>query len=217
MLRRSCPLLPVLLLLTLAAVAPVAAKDKKKLILPYDILQARTVLVLIDPDAGLSPTDPNANRNARDSVEKAIMKWGRFNLVQETNTADLVIIVRKGHGKMVEPTIGTGRANDHSIILEPTEDGVRLGGRTPNGPNGTDPGGVGSQSPSPRAEVSNGEDSFLVYRGVTEHPDTDNPLDSPPVWRLIAKDALATPGVPAVDEFRKAINEAEKQASKKGP
>ncbi len=217
MLRRSRPLCFLLLLLSLTAVAPLAAKDKKKPGLPYDILQARTVLVLIDPSAGITVSDPNANRNARDSVEKAIMKWGRFNLVQETDTADLVITVRKGHGKIVEPTIGSGRANDHSVVFEPTEDGVRLGGRTPGSPNGTDPGGIGSDSPHPQADISNGEDTFAVYRGVTEHPDSTNPLASPPVWRLIAKDALNTPGVPAVDEFRKAIDEAEKQASKKGP
>jgi hypothetical protein len=47
---------------------------------------------------------------------------------------------------------------------------------------------------------------FAVYRGRR-----DDPLDSTPVWRLSAKDALRSPSVPAVDEFRKLIVEAEKQ------
>jgi hypothetical protein len=47
---------------------------------------------------------------------------------------------------------------------------------------------------------------FVVYRGKR-----DNALDGPPVWRYSEKDALRTPDVPAVDAFRKAIVEAEKQ------
>ena len=39
-----------------------AGKDKKKILLPQDVLDARTVLVVIDPDAGVSMDAPNANR-----------------------------------------------------------------------------------------------------------------------------------------------------------
>jgi hypothetical protein len=31
-----------------------AGKDKKKMILPKDVLEAKTVLVVIDPDAGIA-------------------------------------------------------------------------------------------------------------------------------------------------------------------
>jgi hypothetical protein len=47
---------------------------------------------------------------------------------------------------------------------------------------------------------------FVVYRGKR-----DNALDYPAVWRYIAKDALRSPDVPAVDEFRKLIAKSEKQ------
>ena len=60
-----------------------AAKDKKKGLLPADVLQARTVLVLVDPNAGVAIEHPNADRTAREDVEKALMQWGRFNLVME--------------------------------------------------------------------------------------------------------------------------------------
>src|ERR1700761_7833473 len=83
-----------------------SAKDKKKSILPADVLKARTVLVVIDPSAGVDVTDPNANRIARADVEKALDQWGRFTMVQEGFTADLVMVVRKGSGKLVQPTIG---------------------------------------------------------------------------------------------------------------
>ena len=52
-----------------------AAKDKKKVLLPDDVLEARTVLVVVDPDAGVALDDPLANRNAQEAVEKALMNW----------------------------------------------------------------------------------------------------------------------------------------------
>jgi hypothetical protein len=41
---------PLLLICCLVA----AGKDKKKMILPKDVLEAKTVLVVIDPDAGIA-------------------------------------------------------------------------------------------------------------------------------------------------------------------
>ena len=76
-----------------------AGKDKKRVLLPDDVLEARTVLVVIDPDAGISPESPNANRAARENVEQALMKWGRLELVTDVSSADLVITVRKGKRK----------------------------------------------------------------------------------------------------------------------
>ena len=56
------------------------------------------------------------------------------------------------------------------------------------------------------------KDSFAVYRG-----DVANPLDSSPVWRYIAKDCLQAPNMAAVEEFRKAIAQAEKPQQPKTP
>jgi hypothetical protein len=185
-------------------------KDKKKLLLPVDVLQAHTVLVIVDPSAGVSVQDPNANRTAREDVEQALMKWGRLSPVMEGLTADLVITVRKGHGKLVEPTIGGTPANGNpSVVLQPTDSGARIGART-GGPRGAgDPSSTGQASagPSPQIEAGSSQDTFTVYRNSQEY----DPLDSPPVWRYTAKDALQSPGVPAVDVFRKLIAETEKQ------
>src|SRR6266852_3772942 len=87
----------VFLFLLLLLAPHIDAKNKKKQLLPDYVLRAERVLVVIHPDAGESLTSPMANRTAQDEVEKAIMKWGRFNLAVNAQTVDLVIAVRKGH------------------------------------------------------------------------------------------------------------------------
>jgi hypothetical protein len=94
------------LTLVLLAVPLGNAKDKKKVVLPDYVLKAHTVLIVINPDAGISPLNPNANFVARQDVERAVMNWGRFTLAMEPLTADLVISVRRGTGRTVNPTIG---------------------------------------------------------------------------------------------------------------
>ena len=72
-------------------IAPLAhAKNKKKQELPDYVLNAQTVLVVIHPDAGEPVTNPTANRTAQENVEKALVKWNRFRLVMESQTADLI-------------------------------------------------------------------------------------------------------------------------------
>jgi hypothetical protein len=66
------------LTLLLLAVLAANAKDKKKVVLPDYVLKARTVLIVINPEAGTSLQNPNANWIAQQDVEKAIMNWGRL-------------------------------------------------------------------------------------------------------------------------------------------
>jgi hypothetical protein len=191
-----------------------SGKDKKKVLLPADILQAQTVLVMVDPDAGVDMQDPNANRIARENVEGALVKWGWLRPVAGGSAADLIIVVRKGNGKMAQPTIGGTPVNNTPPVI---------GGRVGNPPacDVSDPrcGGSESGSPSnagpissgahPQMEVSSTEDTFAVYRGG---PDA---LDAPAVWRYTATDALDAPDVPAVEAFRKLVAESEKQLASK--
>ena len=196
----------LLLLGSLAA----SAKDKKKAVLPTDILLAKTVLVIVDPDAGVAIDDPMANHRAQQDVEKALAGWGRFTFAPDLSSADLVITVRIGYGKVAQPTIGNIPQNNRPVVFDPSESGGTMGGRVGNPPLNGDPTSTRPTDPTPQLEVGQAQDTFAVYRGNRDHA-----LDGPPVWRYIAKDALRPPGVPAVDEFRKQIAEAEKQQGAK--
>jgi hypothetical protein len=201
-----------LLLVGLLA-TPVAAKDKKASSLPDYVLRARTVRVVIDPDAGEPLDQPRVNETARDNVEKALMQWGRFNLVMDGAESDLVIVVRTGDGRAGRPTIKGGPIDNRPGTVQPGDGSIRVGaqrGQTPplNDPSMDPP----NRTPRVSDEVGASEDSFAVYRGNTTYP-----LDSSPVWRYIAKDCLREPTIAAVEEFRKAIAAAEKPQPPKGP
>jgi hypothetical protein len=192
--------------LSLVCCLAAAGKDKKKIILPVDVLEARTVLVVVDPDAGMALEAPMANRTAQEDVEKALMNWGRFTIAPDASTADLIISVRKGSGKIAEQTVGGVPINNRPVILEPADSGIGMGGHTGNPSQIGDPTNPQPRTPSPQEEIGQPQDMFVVYRGKR-----DNALDSPAVWRYSAKDALRSPAVPAVEAFRKLIAEAEKQ------
>jgi len=203
----------VLLILLFASLA--VAGNKKKIVLPAYVLKARTVIVLIDPDAGINPEAPLANKTAQEDVEKAIAKWGRLTPVLDPQTADLVITIRKGSGKIVRQTIGGMPTNDRPVIVQPNDTGIRIGaqqGRSPNAPSQPQP---QDTRPFPQTEVGNSEDTFIVYEGHSEGRSNSSLDQQTPAWRYSNKNALHSPNVPAVDEFRKLIEEAEKQQKTK--
>ena len=76
-----------------------AAKDKKKIVLPADVLQAQTVLVVIDPDAGSQWMRPWRTEPPGTPWRTRCRDWGRFRMALSASDADLVISVRKGSGK----------------------------------------------------------------------------------------------------------------------
>lgn len=189
----------------LSLVLPTFAKDKKKQALPDMVLNARRVLVVIYPDAGEPLTDLNANQSARDSVERALMKWGRFELAMEPQTADLVIAVRKGHSG--GPTITNSPTDDRPVIYQPGGADTRVGGQHGHPPDVTSPfpGGMENRGPRITNEIGSSEDAFDVFLGGMEYP-----LDSAPVWHYRGKDALKGSQLAAVEQFHKAIEESEK-------
>jgi hypothetical protein len=186
-----------------------AANNKKKDSLPAEVLDAQTVVVLVDPNAGMATSAPLANRTAQEDVEKALAKWGRLKPALIGNTADLVITVRKGNGKIVQPTVGGEPTNDRPVVVVPSDNGIHVGVQQGRPPDSTQP-PPQDTSPGLGSEVGSTEDTFLVYRGGSGSP----PLDRAPVWRYVAKNALRSPDVPAVAEFRKALEAALKQQQK---
>ena len=195
------------LALAVLLITPTLAKDKKPVI-PDDVLRARTVLVVIDPDAGAPLDQPRANSVARENVEKALMEWGRFNLVMEGEEPDLIITVSTGDGRPVRPTIRGGPIDSRPGYGQTTDSSVRIGGHQGQPPPMNDP-SMNPQDPRPHVsnEVGPTEDTFAVYRGGARSA----PLDAPPVWRYVAKDCLRpSPQVAAVEKFRKMLADAEK-------
>lgn len=188
----------------------VGAKNKKKQGLPDYVLNAQTVLVVIHPDAGEPATNPTANRTAQDNVETALTKWGRFTVVMSAETADLVIAVRKGHTG--GPTISNSPADNRPVVFQPNGGDARVGAQRGSPPGLTDPGLGGPQDRGPHIsnQIGSSEDTFEVYQGGVEYP-----LDAAPVWRYKAKDALNGPQVAAVEQFRKALVDSEKQRQQK--
>lgn len=210
-----------ILLAVLSAALSIAYAKKAQV--PDYVLKAKTVCVLIDPDAGTSLTDPLANKTAQDEVEKALMRWGRFSPVQDPGQADLVIVIRHGTGKIAERTIGNLPTNDRPATVQQAGNTIRIGGqqgRSPNAPQQTDP---QDTRPEQQTEIAPPrQDEFTVYRGYSGSSPTssgarDDLHTQPIAWRIDQKDALKAPDVRAVSEFRKAVEETEKQQQQKKP
>jgi hypothetical protein len=199
-----------LLLLTALLAVPVSAKDKKKSSLPDYVLKASTVRVVIIPGSGEPLDRPSANATARENVEKALMEWGRLRPVIEGMEADLVIAVRTGT-KMGEPTIQGGPVDNRPGVGQSTDSTIRIGAQHGN-PTGMGPQNTPQNGPRLGKEMGPSDDTFEVYRG-----DVEDPLNAPAVWRYIANDCLRAPENTAVEEFRKAIAEAERPKVPKGP
>jgi hypothetical protein len=204
LIRMRVPLFLVLFLFTSLAVAG----GKKKVSLPAFILKARTVTVLIDPDAGIDPAAPQANRTAQDDVEKALMKWGRLTLTQDPQLADIVIVIRKGNGKIVRSTIGGMPTNDRPVTVQQTDNAIHIAGQQGRSAGAPQQPLPQDTRPTPQTEAGSADDTFAVYQGHEDNRSFDQQV---PAWRYAKKDALHSPTVPAVDAFRKQIDEAEKQ------
>ena len=200
--------------LALAATAAASPKKKEKVRLPDYVLKAQTVLVVIFPDSGEPIEDITANRKAQEEVEKAFMKWGRYRLALDADEADLVVGVRKGTRKVANPTINGGPVDSRPGTIETTDNQMRIGVQQGHPPDVSDATGTQPNSPTDRVhpgmEAGAAEDTFRVFQGGVKYP-----LENAPVWQLTAKDGLKPPGVTAVEEFRKAVEESEKAAQQK--
>ena len=205
--------LSTLLMSGLLMAVPVLAKSKDKT-LPLYILQAHTVAVIIDPSAGVDPEDPQANRVAQHDVETALMNWGRFQRVMGPQGADLIIVIRKGHGRLVDATIRDPMQNNRPGAINATDNGIGVGVQNPSRqPNMGDPNSAGPQTQPrpttrPQMEIGGADDSFEVFDGTVAKP-----LNGSPGWRYTAPDGLRPHSVPAVEEFRKAVAAADKAAA----
>lgn len=212
--RRVSLLFPLVLLL----IVPATAKDKnkKKDQMPEFILRAQSVRVVIDPNVGEPLYQPNANAMARENVEKALTEWGRYRVtVLDGEDTDLIIAIHTGDDRMVRPTIAGGPIDQRTGTTQSSPGSIRIGGQRGQAPTNDptmDPQYPQNQGPRIGSEAGPRVDSFVVYQGHTA-----DPTYSPAGWRYTAKGCLDAPQVRAVEEFRKAIAEAEKPTIPKQP
>jgi len=178
----------------LAPMALAKPKHKKEAILPDFVWQAQSVAVVILPDSPEPADDPLANHKAQENVEDAFLKWGRFRVEQERSVADLIIEVRKGSGKIANPTISHGPMDSPPGTIEATDDTIRVGVKQRQPMNA---------APAPGVAVGGSDDVFEVFSAGSE---------GAPIWRYVAKDGLKAPGMVAVGKFREAVEEAEQAA-----
>ena len=198
-------------LVVLMAVGLGWGKKKEKQPLPDVVLKAQTVFVTIQPGANEPVSDMTANQKTVKDVEEALIKWGRFRLALNAETADIVIAVMKGSGKAASPTVGGGPVDSRPVILDKTDNQIRIGGQQGRPPDATqtnDPNMDGRAPPG--MQIGSEDDLLKVYLGNVQYP-----LDSSPVWSYMGHDALRAPSVLAVEQFRKAVEESEKAAARK--
>jgi hypothetical protein len=211
--------LSLLILTALLLAVPAAAKDKKKSQIPDLILRAQTVHVVIDPYVGEPLDQPNANASARDNVEKALTEWGRYRVVMDGEESDLVIMIHTGDDRMARPTMKGGPIDQRAGVGQNTPSSIRIGGQQGQPPfndPSMDPQSPQNQGPRVSNDVGPRTDSFVVYQGRSWGA-SGNSQDSPALWRYEVKACLSGPDVKAVEEFRKAIAEAEKPTVPKKP
>ncbi len=185
------------------------AKDKTKNTLPAYVLQAKTVAVIVDPGASFSMEGPQANLAAQKDVEAALLKWGRFEPVSDQQTADLIVVVRKGNERLMDQTLPDPRQNSGGI--NPNDRGGSIGPQRGSQANLPGEPGVGPDQQNPRSptEIGDAEDYFAVFKGG------ENPRDATPAWKYVGRDGLNPVSVTAVAAFKKAVAAAEKAAAQK--
>ena len=182
------------------------AKDKTKNILPAYVLQAKTVAVIIDRNAGISIDDPRGNEMAQKDVEAAFLKWGRFEPVSDPKTADLIVMVRKGNGRLMDEALPDIRENSG---IDPNNRGGAMGPPRGSQPDLSGDPGLGSSRRSPQTGMGEAGDLFSVFKGG------QNTLYATPVWTYAGRDGLSPQTVPAVTAFKKAVAAADKAEAEK--
>jgi hypothetical protein len=133
-------------------------------------------------------------------------------LVLDASQADLVIGAKKGTGKIANPTINGGPVDSRPVIVETTNDAIRVGVQKghPRDVSQLGPRGSTTDKPHPGVEGGAEKDVFKVFQGKVK-----DPAESAVVWQYLGKDGLKSPQGKAGGQFRKAVEESEQAEAQK--
>lgn len=186
-------LLSVCLLLALAATG-FAQKNKKKSEIPQSVVVAQFVYVTSFHGDRFDRRTTYEDRQAITNVEEAVQKWGRYRIALRPDEADIMLVVRPG--EMAASHMGVGIPIDVG--------GTRIG-TTPSGtPTSTGP-NIGAGG-----DISNAPDDMLLVSLRAVEPANEASF----VWRRSQHNGLFGRNPGLLQEFRKQVEEAEKQAKK---
>jgi hypothetical protein len=190
-----------LLLLPLLFIVPTFAKDKNKGQLPKLVVNAQYVLVTTYcGDPATQPLNPHImpeDRQAVADVQRALEKWGRYQIAYRPEDAELILVVRTGH--MAEGTVGVQGHADSGPRDQPA-DISSIGG-----PGTADPCGTGNTprgvAPVANADGGDPQDMLALYN-------VNMGLDAPPLWRGRRPDGLKLPEMSLVQDLRTKVEAA---------
>ena len=179
-----------------------------------DFVEARTIAVLAAGSPS-SPEDTPENQRVRLDVQNALLKWGKYQVVLDASTADLIVVVHKSH---VQTMPNGSPSTAGPVMVGPVDSGVNIGmGRGQTQPlSRTDIGRTGAGTRA-GAEAGAVEDVLDVYLGRkpligdASRNSTQYPLDEPAAWSYEQMGALQSPKLEAIVAFRKAVEAAEKK------
>lgn len=166
-----------------------AQKNKQKIGIPQAVVTAQYVYVTSYNGDRFDRQTSMEDRRAIDAVERAIQAWGKYRLVTRPSDADIMLVVRPGEIAAarvgVDVPIGTG------------------GGRIDTGRPKEPTVGVG-------AGFSNSPEDMLMVSLTAQEPANSVSF----IWRRSQRNGLQGRNPTLVDEFRKAVQEAEPQNKK---
>lgn len=194
----------LLLALIVALALPVGAKNKKSE-LPMQVVAAQFVYITSLHGDSFNPNTTPEEREAMNKLESYVRTWGRYKVVYRPEEANLMLIVKTA--SMVE-----GRISNAPI--DPTSPQARVGvGNIPADPGQAQPdprlnpnlGGLGTG-----VDVSSDPNDMLM---VSLDPQA-SAANASFVWRRSARKGLQGPKPELFEEFRKAVDDTERQNAK---
>lgn len=174
-----------------------------------ELLKAKTVKVKIlpgDHERLGRIASPFPDQNAVDDVTAALREWGRWTIVKDEESADLVILVRSGQRGAVNTTFDKGRSAEYGGGQERV--GAAASGNDPH--SGT---GMVEQQTPPKKDIlavfSPKEAKSAVYVAGGKI------INGKPLWLLNETGALTFKSVPGFQRLREDVERAEAAQAQK--